>query len=216
MNHKHYPIITISREYGSGGHDIGKALAKRLDIPFYDNELIALAARESGYSETSFHEAEDSATNSFLYAMKMIATGGDYGVPLNNQLFMVQFATIRKIVDEGPAVIVGRCADYVVRNYKNALHIFIQSEMPHRVRRVMERTGETSLERAEAEVRKKDKCRATYYNFYTDRRWGDRSNYDLVINTATVDYHTAVDLLELYVRNAMSKSDEDFEEDEVL
>ncbi len=209
MNPKHYPIITISREYGSGGHDIGEALAKRLDIPFYDNELIALAARESGYAEHSFHQAEESATNSFLYALKMLATGGDYGVPLNNQLFMIQFSTIRKLADEGPAVFVGRCADYVVRNDKNALHIFIQSEMPHRVRRVMERTGETALERVEAEIRKKDKYRATYYNFYTDRKWGDRANYDLVINTATVDMETAVDLLELYVRNAMTKSRED-------
>ena len=207
MHMKQYPVITISREYGSGGHEIGKKLAERLGIPFYDNELITLASRDSGFPERTFHEAEDSATNGFLYAMKLMGSSAEGGVPLNNQIFMYQFSAIRNIADHGPAVIVGRCADYVLDGYKPSVNIFVQADMPHRVERIMERTGEKDPGKAQDMARKKDKCRATFYNFYSDRRWGDRKNYHLIINTSHLSSDTAVEILKMYIEQVMQKDE---------
>lgn len=178
-----HPMITISREYGSGGHDIGKMLAERLNLPFYDNELIALAAKDSGFAEKTFEEAESKANGPVSYALGMIGTGGRYNMPLNNQLFMIQSSIIRTISDRESAVIVGRCSDYVLHDYAPCINIFIQADMESRIKTVMERDHLLRTQ-AEKKIQKTDKSRATYYNFYSDRRWGDRHNYDIVINSS--------------------------------
>ncbi len=198
---KRHTIITVSREYGSAGHDIAKELAARLDIPYYDGELIDMASKDSGIPAEFFDAAEDTATNAFSFALKSMGTGGPYGVPLNNQLFLIQSDFIRTIADNGPAVIVGRCADYVLEDYAPTLNIFISADMESRIERTMRMENRTR-EDAEKMVRRKDKARATYYSFYTDRRWGDLHNYDLVVNSSVIGIEETVDLLEYYVRQA--------------
>lgn len=184
-----HPIITISREYGSGGHDIGKLLAEKLNLPFYDSELIAIAAKDSGFAERSFEEAETKATSPLSYALGMVGTGGKYNMPLNNQLFMIQSSLIRTIADRESAVIVGRCADYVLRDYAPCINIFIQADLESRIQRVITR-DHLLRSQAEKKIQKMDKSRATYYNFYSDQRWGDRRNYDIIINSSIGDRHT--------------------------
>lgn len=198
---KRYPIITISREYGSAGHDIAKELAARLDIPYYDGELIAMVSQNSGIPAELFHAAEDTATNAFAFALKSMGVNAPYGVPLNNQLFLIQSEFIRTIADTGPAVVVGRCADYVLENYAPTLNIFISADLENRVERTAQMEHLT-MEEAKKTVLRKDKARATYYTFYTDRQWGDLHNYDLVINSSVIGIDASIDLLEFYVKHA--------------
>lgn len=202
---KKIPVITISRQYGSGGHDIGKLLAEKLGVPYYDNELIALASKDSGIPEAMFNGAEDTATTEFGFALKSIGTGGVYGMPLNNQLFMIQSSFIRTIADNGPAVIVGRCADYVLKNYCKTINIFIDGDFDARVKRTAEREKLTK-EEAERAVARKDKSRATYYNFYTDQKWGDIKNYDIVLNSTTIGVEKAAELLAFFVTHSSEEA----------
>lgn len=201
---KRYPIITVSREYGSAGHDIARTLAARLDIPYYDNELIALASKDSGIPAEYFEAAEDTATNPFAFAMKSMGTGGALGIPLNNQLFLIQSSFIRTIADTGPAVIVGRCADFVLEDYAPTLNVFISAHLDARIERTARMEHLTPAE-AERIIKRKDKARATYYNFYTDRKWGDLSNYDLVVNSSVIGIDATVDLLAFCVEHANLK-----------
>ena len=194
-------IITVSREYGSAGHDNARALAARLDIPYYDNELIAMASRDSGIPAECFEAAEDTATNPFAFALKSMGTASSAGIPLNNQMFLIQSSFIRTIADTSSAVIVGRCADYVLQDYAPTLNIFISADWEARVERTA-RMEKLTEEEAERVIRRKDKARATYYGFYTDRRWGDLNNYDLVVNSTVIGIDATVDLLEYYVRHA--------------
>ena len=123
---KNNTIITISRQYGSGGREIGKRLAEKLGIPFYDKELITLAAQQSGYSEHLFEKSDKGATNSLLYSLSMYGnTMGLYDMPLNDKLFIAQSQTIKNVAEQGPCVIVGRCADYVLRGRKDLLSVLI-------------------------------------------------------------------------------------------
>lgn len=192
-----HTMITISREYGSGGHDIGKALAEKLQLPFYDNELIALAARDSGHGEAAFTEAENSHTNAFSMAVSRLAGGGAYKMPLNDQLFMIQHSMIRTIADAGSAVIVGRCADFVLEGYAPCINIFIQAPRVNRIKTIIQRDN-LVLDEAERKLDRMDKSRATYYNYYTDRKWGDRTNYDIILSS-DIGVEAAVELLAHYV-----------------
>jgi len=189
-------MITISREYGSGGHDIGKALAERLGIPFYDNELIAMAAKDSGHQEATFAQAETEHTSSLGMTLSKL-TGGR--MPLNNQLFMIQHSMIRTIADAGSAVIVGRCADRVLKDYAPCVNFFVQASLPNRIQTVMNRDHITRSE-AENRIAGYDKSRATYYNYYTDEKWGDRVNYDMVISS-DIGTEPVVDILESFIRH---------------
>lgn len=181
-------IITISRQFGSGGREIGEKLAEKLGIPFYDNELISRAAKESGFSEKAFENAEKKATNSLLYSivMGMGAYGNqDIGfthLSLDDQLFLAQSNAIRKIAEEGPCVIVGRCADYVLRDNKNVVHIFIWADLESRKQRAIYLYG-LQENKVEEEVLKTDKRRANYYNYHTDDKWGKAENYHLSIKS---------------------------------
>jgi cytidylate kinase len=181
-------IITISRQFGSGGREIGAKLAAKLGIPFYDNEIISRAAKESGFSEKAFENAEKKATNSLLYSIAMGM--GTYGNPdigymhlsLDDQLFIVQSNVIRKAAEEGPCVIVGRCADYVLNDFHNTVNIFIWADLDYRKKRAVTQYN-LKENRAEEEILKNDKRRANYYNYHTDKKWGRAENYHLSIRS---------------------------------
>ena len=188
------PVITISREYGSGGRAIGERLAKELGIPFYDKELIFMAAKESGLSEEYIKKTEQMKSTSFLYGLYM----GAQQLPMNDQIFLVQSKIIRQVASEGPCVIVGRCADYVLKDRPGVIHIFIYASEERRVARIM-RVEKVDRERARELVRKTDRQRRSYYNFFADGNWGVRSNYDLMLRT---DDHTPEEIAEMIIAYA--------------
>ncbi len=195
------PVITINRQYGSGGHELGERIAKELDIPYYDKSLIALAAKESGYSEEVFAHADERATNSLLYSMVTGSygfahrvTGGVGDMPINDKLFIVQSDIIKKAANEGPCVIVGRCADYILREFPNVLRVFVHGDKNARVRRIVEKEL-ADRKKAPDFVNKKDKQRGNYYNFYTNRRWDDVNNYNLTVDTSLFTMGQAVSLV---------------------
>ena len=192
-------IITISRQYGSGGRFIAKLLAEKLGIPYYDNDLITMAARESGYSEAIFEKAEQLSTHSFLYSLSMFgSTDGIYGLPLADKVYLAQSDIIKKCADKGPCVIVGRCSDYVLKEYDNVLNFFIHSDEQSKIARAVKYYG-IEADKAASELKKKDKKRANYYNYYTSQSWGDFSNYHVSLNSDAVGIDAAVDILASYV-----------------
>ena len=185
----HIPVITISREYGSGGREIGERLAKELDIPFYNKELILMAAKESGLSEDYIRKTEQMKSTSFLYGLYM----GTQQLPMNDQIFLIQSKIIRDIAAQGPCVIVGRCADYVLREKPDLLNVFIHAPLSFRARRAAEVYGKQAGN-MEDFVRKKDKKRASFYNYFSQNKWGDARHYHLTLSSVYgMDF--AVDLL---------------------
>lgn len=181
-------IITIGREYGSGGREIGKLVAEKLGVPFYDNEILARAAAESGLCHELFERHDEKATMGGMIAggsaagMQLGATAVGLQMPLNQRVFLAQFDAIGKIAAEGPCVIVGRCADYVLKEMKNVVHVFIYASVEKRIERIM-RVENVARDRARELIRKTDKQRRNYYNFFADGNWGMRSNYDLMLRT---------------------------------
>lgn len=197
MSCKH--IITIGRQFGSGGRQLAKAVADRLDIKYYDKELISLAAKESGYNPEIFENIDERATNSLLYSlsMGMYNLGNGYApmrdMPVNDQLYLLQHKIIRELAAE-PCVIVGRCADYILRNNKNLLRIFVYANFDERVKNAIN-IHDVPENKAESIVKKTDKTRANYYNFYSNQKWGYVENYDLCLNTSTISIENAVNLI---------------------
>jgi cytidylate kinase len=202
---KQFPMITISREYGTGGHQIAKLLAQKLELPFYDKELITIASKETRFGEKAFEEAEHTATTALGYALSNRSNRSLYGMPLNDQLFMVQSGIIRTIADQGPAVFVGRCADYVLSGYKPSIDIFLQASVEARTKTVMER-DKLSQKDAETRIARLDKSRATYYNYYTDRKWGNIKNYDIALNVSHLSDQEAADLLYTFITQVVENT----------
>ncbi len=193
-------IITIGREYGSGGHEIGQKVAEKLGIPFYDRELIARAAKKSGFSEELFEHLDKRSTNSFLYSLTMFGATGTNGMALNDQLYLIQCKLLREIAEEGSCVIVGRCADHVLREFENRYDFFIHGSIEDRVKRIATHDGyELAGKTPEAALEKMDKQRSTYYNYYTGKVWGHGSHYDLCINASRVGIDKAVQIVLEYV-----------------
>ena len=198
-------IITISRQYGSGGREIGEKLAKKLNIPYYDKELILRAAKESGFAESTFENAEKKATNSLLYsiAMGLNAYGSrDIGfthLSLDDQVYITQSNVIRKVAKEGPCVIVGRCADYVLNDLPNVIHIFVWADLEYRKERAV-KIYNMPEEKIEENILKMDKQRANYYNYHATEKWGRAENYHLSIRSDYVGIDNAVKLIEDYVK----------------
>lgn len=194
------PVITISRQFGSGGHEIGERLARQLDVPFYDKALIAMAAKQSGLSEEVFAHADEKATSSLLYSMVM----GNYSfgarvpgineMPINDKLFIIQSDIIKKAAAEGPCVVIGRCADYILREHANCMNVFVHANKEDRIRRSVAKKDCEERKAADF-VTKKDKQRANYYNFYSNKRWDDLQNYDITIDTSRFSLDEAVELL---------------------
>lgn len=192
-------IITISRQFGSGGREVGKKLAEALGIPFYDKELIEMAAKESGIDEELFEDEEYRTSRGFYL---LGAIGFTLGSPitsisemsLNDRLFLVQSETIENIAEKGPCVIVGRCADYVLQEKYSTINIFIHASMKDRKERAIH-SYEVDERNIEASITKIDKRRANYYNYYTDRKWGAAENYDIVLNSSKFGIDGCVDII---------------------
>lgn len=197
-------IITISRQYASGGREVGAKLAEMYGIPFYDNELITRAAKESGFAEEAFHAAETKATNSLLYsiAMGMNSYGnqelGFSNLSLDDRIYLAQAGIIKKVAAEGPCVIVGRCADYILKEYDNVVHVFICADMPYRVDRAVSKYG-MSPAKIEEQITKIDKRRANYYSYHASEKWGKAENYHLSINSGHVGIENAAKIIKSYV-----------------
>ena len=198
-------VITIGRQFGSGGRKVGKLLAEKLDIPYYDKELLAEAAKYSGICQEIFENHDEKPTRSLLFSLVTgVQMHGDPGsmymdMPLNHRIFLAQFDAIRRIASEGPCVIVGRCADYVLRDKPNAVSVFVKADIRQRVERAVSLYG-VDPARAEETVRKADKQRASYYNYYATATWGDVNNYDLCVDTGKLGIDGTVELIEQYLR----------------
>ena len=191
-------IITIGREFGSGGLDVAHELGKRLDIPVYDNELITKAAQDSGFS-AEFFAQKDERRSFFSFKAAFSSSSEDY--MSESGLFKMQCETIRRIAEQGPAVIVGRCSNYVLRDLGNTIDIFLTSPAETRIRRIMERHS-LSEEKAEALIQQKDKAREEYYNYYTFGNWGKASDYDLCIDSSILGTEGTAEIIILYLRKA--------------
>ena len=200
-------VITIGRQYGSDGRAIGEKLAKDYNIPFYDKDILARASKESGICEDLFKDNDEKKTSSFLFSLAMDSTflgygvgfgSGDVEMPLSQKIFLAQFDTIKNIAKEGPCVIVGRCADYVLEDEPNVVRIFIHAEFEKRCRRVMERDDLPEKQALDA-VMKNDKQRMSYYNYYTNNRWGDANNYNLTLDSGLTGVDGAVDVIKSFI-----------------
>ncbi|MCR5387750.1 MAG: cytidylate kinase-like family protein [Lachnospiraceae bacterium] len=196
-------IYTIGREFGSGGLDIAKELAKRLNIPLYDKELLNIAAEDSGLCEDILKLQDEKPTSSFLYSLVMDAHSfGSYNpggssymdMPLNQKVFLAQFNAIKKAAAEGSCVIVGRCADYVLEDDPNCVSVFIHADKDVRLARVMKSEG-LSDNKAKDLIKKTDKQRSSYYNFYTNKIWGDARSYDMTLDSGRIGKEGCVEAI---------------------
>ena len=193
-------VITIGRQFGSGGRYVGRLLAEKLGVPFYDKELLSTAAKDSGICEEIFEDHDEKPTRSLLFSLVTgmqhhLDAGSFYmDMPLNHKIFLAQFDAIRKLAGEGSCVIVGRCADYVLRDNPNAVSVFVKADMPSKVERAVKYYN-IDKDKAEERIRKADKQRASYYNYYATATWGDIENYDLVVDTGVLGVDGAVELI---------------------
>lgn len=197
-------IITIGRQYGSGGHDIGKQLAEELNVPFYDKALLERAAKDSGLCQEIFENHDEKPTNSFLYSLVMdtyslgYTTSSFSEMPLNHKIFLAQFDAIKNIAKEGPCVIVGRCADYALADFPNVVNVFLHADLQDRIVRIARRHDLTDA-KAKDLIIKTDKRRASYYNYYTSKKWGEAAGYDLSLNTATLGIDGTIHMIREFV-----------------
>ncbi len=212
-------IITISREYGSGGHSIGELVAKELNVPFYDSEIIDMAAKDSGLSPDFIKKNEQNISSGWLYTLLLGASYASpaansklgmnthmQNVPLADQVFNAQRKVIIELAKKGPCVIVGRCADYVLKhceeiNKEDVLNIFIYAPLADKVKRAIEQKG-LDAANAEKEVKTIDKRRANHYNTFTERTWGNRSHYDLLINSSLVGIEKTAKMIVEIAKNS--------------
>lgn len=189
-------IITVSREFASGGHTIGKAVADRLGIAFYDSQLIGRVAQKSGLSEEFIRNNEEYAShaNSFLYQIAMSAAGS-YGYPsIYQKLYEAQMHVIEEIAEKESCVIMGRCADYILRDRPDCLHVFIHASKAYRAQHVLEHYGKTDKS-VEQRLKDMDNRRRNYYRFHTDRDWGVCNNYHLALDSGLLGEETCVRLI---------------------
>ncbi len=189
-------IISISREFGSGGHEIGEKLAKKLYVPFYDRSLSEVAASNIGIDVSKIGELDERVANSFMYSLVMGSNfmGNVTNMTAQDRMFAEQSRLIEEYAQKGPCVIVGRCSDYVLRDNPNCIHIFICSSLNQRTKRIMEKMS-LNESNAITIIKKTDKLRATYYQHYTGKKWGAPVSYDICINTDSIGISGAVDTI---------------------
>lgn len=195
-------LVTISREYGSGGRIIGRLVAEKLGVPFYDKEIIDMAVEQSGMSRDLVETAELRAKSSFSYSLSSAMNFGDglmaEPVSVNEKLFITQFHVITEIGESGEGVIVGRCADYVLKDTPGVTNVFIHAEHDDRIKRCIEKYGIPEDE-AKDTVKTYDKARANYYNYHTCQKWGDYRNYNLSLNSSYMTEEELANLIVEYV-----------------
>lgn len=205
-------IITISRSFGSNGREIGKRLAEHYGIKWYDKDLLKRAAEESGLCTEVFETHDERPTSSFLYNLVMDTYSFGYSsstyvdMPIGHKVFLAQFDAIKKIANEGPCVIIGRCADYALADYDNCLNLFIHCDHAKRVEHIMDRFS-LSEEKAKDMISKKDKQRANYYNFYSNKKWGKADSYNLSIDSGLLGIDGTVNLITQLIDDFERKSE---------
>lgn len=199
-------VVTIGRQFGSAGREIGKKVAEYFDIKFYDKDLLTRAAKESGFCEEMIQNHDERPTNSFLYNLVMDTYSFGYNnssfvdMPISHKVFLAQFDTIKKIADEGPCVIVGRCADYALAERDNVIDLFIYGNEECKIKRIMEKYDLTESKAKDMMI-KKDKQRQSYYNYYSSKKWGRADSYDLCINSSVLGEDGTVKLIVQYIED---------------
>ncbi|MTK08667.1 MAG: cytidylate kinase-like family protein [Hungatella sp.] len=197
-------VIAIGRQCGSSGKVIGEKVAAALGIKCYDKELLALAAKNSGLCEELFQSHDEKPTNSFLYSLVMdtynvgLTSSGYMDMPINHKIFLAQFDTIKKLAEEESCVIVGRCADYALADDPNLVSVFITSDDKDKIQSLKELYQIDDAKAKEVMV-KTDKKRSSYYNYYSNKKWGDVRSYDLCINRSPIGVDGAVDMILKYI-----------------
>ena len=199
-------IITIGRQYGSGGHEIGEKIAANLGIKFYDNSLIDRVSKESGLCKEIIMEHDEKPTTSFLYNLITDPYSVNFNrgtlssdMPYGQKIFLAQFDTVKKIAEEGSCVIVGRCADYILKDKENLLRVFIYADKDFRLSRIASENPGLSEKNLLDLLDKKDRLRASYYNYYSDTKWGHSNSYDLCLKSSKTGIDGAVKVIEEYI-----------------
>lgn len=194
-------IYTIGREFGSGGREVGEKLAAKLGIKLYDKELLQQAAKDSGFCEEIFENHDEKPTNSFLYSLVMdtysvsgYSAAPFLDMPLNHKVFLAQFETIKKIAEKESCVIVGRCADYALSDNPDCINIFIHADLDVRIKNVSRNLNITE-NKARDIINKTDKQRASYYNYYTSKKWGDSKSYNLSLDAGKLGTDNCVEMI---------------------
>ena len=202
-------IITIARQYGSGGREIGEHVAKILNIPLFDKELITDAASKGELNEDIIKNADETAANSLLYTLAMgsnvIGTTMHFGykMPINDKLFILQSRVIKEYAEQGSCVIIGRCSDYVLKDRDDVFRIFIYGDLEHRQMRIRERHPEIKSSQLIDIINKTDRRRSSYYTFYTGNKWGKYDNYDIAINSSTLGINGTAEMIALCAKKLM-------------
>ena len=194
-------IYTIGREFGSGGREVGEKLAAKLGIKLYDKELLQQAAKDSGFCEEIFENHDEKPTNSFLYSLVMdtysvsgYSAAPFLDMPLNHKVFLAQFETIKKIAEKESCVIVGRCADYALSDNPDCINIFVHADLDVRIKNVSRNLNITE-NKARDIINKTDKQRASYYNYYTSKKWGDSKSYNLSLDAGKLGTDNCVEMI---------------------
>ena len=194
-------IYTIGREFGSGGREVGEKLAAKLGIKLYDKELLQQAAKDSGFCEEIFENHDEKPTNSFLYSLVMdtysvsgYSAAPFLDMPLNHKVFLAQFETIKKIAEKESCVIVGRCADYALSDNPDCINIFIHADLDVRIKNVSRNLNITE-NKARDIINNTDKQRASYYNYYTSKKWGDSKSYNLSLDAGKLGTDNCVEMI---------------------
>ena len=184
-------VITIGRQFGSGGREIGEKLAEHFGIKCYDKELLSRAAKDSGFCEEMIKTHDERPTNSFLYNLVMDTYSFGYNtstfmdMPISHKVFLAQFDAIKSIAKEGPCVLVGRCADYALADNKDCFSVFVHADLDWRIKRIAGKYNKTPKE-AKDMITKTDKSRASYYNYYTNKKWGAAAGYSLSVDSSVL------------------------------
>lgn len=189
-------VLTIGREYGSNGRLIAQNLAQHLGIKFYDRELIGMAAKKSKIDDEELKEVDESRANPWFYSSADFAVGTAFPsvAPVNDILFQAESETIKDIAEKEDCIIVGRCSNYILRNKSDVRHIFVYAPLEKRIATVQERDA-LSEKKAQVAIKKMDKRRRLYYNFYTDSVWGDLKYYDLSLNSSSFSMEQIIEIL---------------------
>ncbi len=192
-------IYCIGRQYGSGGRAIARLISEKLNIPLYDKELLTEIFKESGISKELLEDYDEKPTSSFLYSLSLGAysygasLSGVPEMPLSDKIFLIQSETVKKLADKGSCVFVGRCADEILSDYPNVFSVFVYNDMDYRSNRI-QTLKHVSEDEAISRIKKRDKKRATYHNYYSDKRWGEATSYDMCIKSS-IGLEKAADII---------------------
>lgn len=201
-------VITIGRQFGSGGRELGRLLAEMFGIPYYDKELIAEASKESGLDPEYFEKADEQTPGRLIHALtaNLMMSGGAVGAEnalAGENIFKFQSDVIREVAHAGSCIIVGRCADYILRNEPLCISTFIYASDDDRINRIMRCHGAKSPKEAQEMMRKTDKKRAGYYNFYTDKTWGAAPTYNLCIDSSVLGIEKTAEVIRGYIEQRL-------------